>query len=122
AGMTDKLKSFIADAEREATQRLGELAVRKAELAARHRNERAKLVAGLESRWEAEAQRRAQRLPKGFSGLWHRLTGQYAKLRRQNEREALEAWQRDRAAKDDLIFRQLDEREALQTYIRAQRS
>src|SRR5690606_8620118 len=54
--------------------------------------------------------------------IWHRLTGQYAKIRKQNEREALEAYRRDRAAKDDLIFRQLEERGALQSYIRAQRS
>ncbi|WP_127144660.1 hypothetical protein [Pelagibacterium montanilacus] len=78
--------------------------------------------ADLERRWEAEARRRAGRLPKGFSGIWHRLTGQYAKIRKQNEREALEAFRRDRAVKDDLIFRQLEERGALQSYIRAERS
>jgi len=121
-GMTDKLKAFVADAEREARQRHDELASRKAELAARHRDEREKLSADLERRWEAEAQRRAGRLPKGFSGIWHRLTGLYAKIRKQNEREALEAHRRDRAAKDDLIFRQIEERGALQSYIRAERS
>lgn len=121
-GMTGKLKAFIADTQREATQRLDELAARKAELAQRHHDEREKLNAGIERRWEAETQRRAQRLPKGFSGLWHRLIGQYAKIRAQNEREALEAYRRDRAAKDDLIFSQLEERGALQSYIKAQRS
>lgn len=121
-GMTDKLKAFIADSEREATQRRGELATRKAELAARHRAEREKLSAGLERRWKAERQRRAQRLPKGFTGIWHRLTGQYARIRTQNELEALEAYRRDRAAKDDLIFRQIEERRVLQSYIRAERS
>jgi hypothetical protein len=120
--MSGKLKTFIADAEREAILRRDELAQRKAELAARHRDEREKLSAGLERRWEAETQRRAQRLPKGFSGIWHRLTGQYDRIRMQNEREALETYHRDRAAKDDLIFRQLEERQALQTYILAQRS
>src|SRR5690606_33656036 len=73
-------------------------------------------------RWEEEAQLRAQRLPKGISGLWHRLTGQYAKIRMHNEREALQAYQRDREAKDDMIFRQLEERHALQSYIKAQRA
>lgn len=120
--VSGKLKAFIADTQREATQRLDELAARKAELAQRHRAEREKLNAGLERRWEAETQHRAQRLPKGFSGLWHRLTGQYAKIRALNEREALEAYRRDRAAKDELIFSQLEERQALQTYIKAQRS
>ncbi|WP_422363225.1 relaxase/mobilization nuclease domain-containing protein [Pyruvatibacter mobilis] len=121
-GITDKLKTFIADTQREATQRHDKLATRKAELAARHHTEREKLKSGLERRWQAEAQSRAGRLPKGFSGIWHRLTGQYAKIRKQNEREAFEAYRRDRAATDDLIFRQLEERGALQTYIRAERS
>ena len=120
-GMTGKLQAFIADAERKAAQRSEELAQQKAALASRHRAEREKLATGLERRWQAETQRRAQRLPKGFSGIWHRLTGQYAKIRDQNEREALEAYHRDRMAKDDLIFRQLDERGSLQSYIRAER-
>ncbi|MET3663354.1 relaxase/mobilization nuclease domain-containing protein [Aquamicrobium ahrensii] len=121
-GMSGKLEAFIADAEREATQRRDELALRKTELSARHRDEREKLNAGIERRWKDEALRRAQRLPKGISGIWHRLTGQYAKIRAQNEQEALEAYRRDQAMKDDLIFRQLEEREVLQSYIRAQRS
>lgn len=120
--MTGKLETFIADVEREAMQRRDELAQRKAEIAARHRDEREKLKAGIERRWKEEAQHRAQRLPKGVSGIWHRLTGRYAKIRTQNEREALEAYRRDQAVKDDLIFRQLEERGGLQSYIRAQRS
>ncbi|HWJ88729.1 MAG TPA: relaxase [Pelagibacterium sp.] len=120
--MTGKLETFIADTEREAMQRHDELTSRKGELAARHRDEREKLNAGLERRWEAETLRRAQRLPKGISGIWHRLTGQYAKIRIQNEREAFEAYRRDREAKDDLIFRQLEERSTLQSYIKAQRA
>lgn len=120
--MTGKLETFIADVEREAMQRRDELAQRKAELATRHRDEREKLNAGIDRRWQEEAQRRAQRLPKGISGIWHRLTGRYAKIRTQNEREALDAYRRDQAMKDDLIFRQLEERGVLQSYIRAQRS
>lgn len=120
--ITGKLETFIADAEREAAQRHNELALRKAEAAARHRDEREKLNTGIESRWNAEAQHRAQRLPKGISGIWYRLTGHYATIRTQNEREALEAYRRDQAMKDDLIFRQLEERSTLQSYIRAQRA
>lgn len=121
-GMTGKLEAFIADVEREAMQRRHELALRKAELAARHRDEREKLNTGIERRWKEETQHRAQRMPKGISGIWHRLTGHYDRIRTQNEREALEAYRRDQAMKDDLIFRQLEERAVLQSYIRAQRS
>jgi hypothetical protein len=61
-------------------------------------------------------------LPKGFSGIWHRLTGQYSRIKAQNEREALEAYRRDRTEKDALIFKQIEERQALQREIQAQRA
>ena len=61
-------------------------------------------------------------MPSGFSGIWHRITGRYAKVKALNEREALEARQRDRAEKDALILKQLEERQALQLDIRAQRA
>ncbi|MCB1497740.1 MAG: relaxase/mobilization nuclease domain-containing protein [Bauldia sp.] len=121
-GMSQKLEAFIKDAERDAKQRLAVMAFRKTELVGRHQDERQKLWAALERRWEAETKRRAQRLPKGFSGIWHRLTGQYSKVKAQNEHEALEAYRRDRAEKDALIFKQLEERQTLQRDIKAQRA
>src|SRR5690606_15311247 len=102
-GMTRKLEAFIRDAERQARQREAVVAFRKTEMVARHQDARQLLTAAHEQRWQAETRQRAQRLPKGFSGIWHRLTGQYAKIRAQNELEALEAYRRDRAEKDDLI-------------------
>ena len=120
--MTRKLEAFIKDAERQARQRQAVVAFRKTEMVARHQDERQRLTAAHEQRWQAETRQRAQRLPKGFSGIWHRLTGQYAKIRAQNELEALEAYRRDRAEKDALIFGQLEERQVLQRDIKAQRS
>ncbi|WP_126976689.1 relaxase/mobilization nuclease domain-containing protein [Frigidibacter oleivorans] len=120
-GMTRKLESFIRDVERDARQRLAAAVFRKSEMVARHQDERQKLSAAQERRWHAETKTRAQRLPKGFAGLWHRLTGQYGKIRAQNEQETLQSWRRDRAEKDELIFRQLGERQGLQRDIRAQR-
>lgn len=120
-GMTRKLEAFIRDVERDAKQRLAATAFRKTEMVDRHQDERQKLSAAQERRWQAETKTRAQRLPKCFAGLWHRHTGQYGKIRAQNEQETLQAWRRDRAEKDELIFRQLDERQGLQRDIRAQR-
>lgn len=57
-----------------------------------------------------------------MSGIWHRLTGRYAKVKAQNEHEALDALRRDRGEKDALIVRQLDERQVLQHEVRAQRT
>lgn len=121
-GMTSKLEAFIADTQREATQRLSVLAFRKTEMVGRQRDERQKLWAAHEQRWQAETKRRAQRLPKGFSGIWHHLTGQYGKIKAQNERETLQAFRRDRAEKDALVLKHVEEREALQRDIKAQRT
>jgi hypothetical protein len=121
-GMTRKLEEYIKDVERYAKQRLALVAFRKTELVARHQDERQKLWAAHEKRWQAETRQRAQRLPRGFSGIWQRLTGGYGRIRAQNEHEALQAWRRDRAEKDAVIFRQLEERQVLQRDIKAQRS
>ena len=119
--ITSRLQKFIKDVERDAARRLLQIEFRKAEMVGRHQEERRQVTQAHEQRWQAETVRRAQRLPRGFSGIWHRLTGQYAKVKAQNEREALEALHRDRAEKDALIFRQLEERQAIQREVKAQR-
>lgn len=120
--LTRKLEHFIKEVETEAKLRMAMLDFRKAELLAHHTEERSKIWAAHERRWLAETKQRAERLPKGFSGIWHRLTGQYGRIKDQNEREVLEAWQRDRAEKDALIFKQLEERESLQRDIKRHRA
>lgn len=121
-GMTRQLEEYIKDVERDAKRRLATMAFRKTDLVARHQDERQKLAAAHERRWQAETRQRAQRLPTGFSGIWHRITGRYARVKAQNERETLQAWRRDRAEKDEIIFRQLEERRGLQRDLRAQRT
>lgn len=119
--MTVRLEQFIKQAERDAARRSLQIEFRKAEIVGRHQDERRRLSEAQEQRWEAETRQRAERLPKGFSGIWHRLTGRYAKVKAQNEREALEALHRDRAEKDALIFRQIEERQIIRREVRAQR-
>lgn len=121
SGMTARLQDFIKDTERDATRRSLLIEFRKAEVIGRHQEERLRLTQAHERRWKAETQKRAERLPTGFSGIWHRLTGRYAKVKAQNERDALDALRRDRAEKDALIVRQIEERQAVQQEIRAQR-
>jgi predicted mannosyl-3-phosphoglycerate phosphatase (HAD superfamily) len=119
--MTGKIREFIEQAEKDAQRRSAFIDFRKAEVVGRHVEERRALGEAQEKRWQAETLARAARLPKGFSGIWHRLTGRYAKVKAQNERETLEALHRDRDEKDALIMRQLEERQALEREIRAQR-
>lgn len=121
-GMTRRIEEYIKDVERDAQRRAASAAFRKTEMVARQQDERKNLWAAHERRWQTETAARAQRLPKGFSGIWHRLTGRYARVKAQNEHETLQAWQRDRAEKDALVFRQLDERQVLQRDLKAQRA
>lgn len=121
-GMTAKLQSLIADVERDAARRSAHIEFCKGEMVGRHRDERKRLVEAQDKRWLAETKARAARLPKGFSGIWHRLTGRYSQIKAQNEREALEAWRRDRMEKDTLVVRQIEERQTLQRDIRLQRA
>jgi hypothetical protein len=90
-------------------------------MVARHQEQRAKAWSGIDKRWLAETRERAGRMPRGLSGIWHRLTGQFAKIKAQNEQETLKAWQRDRDKKDAFIFKQIEEREVLQRDIKRQR-
>lgn len=46
-------------------------------------------------------------------GIWHRLTGKHEKTKRQNELDALVAFQRDRQEKDELIFMHIQQRQRL---------
>lgn len=121
-GMTRKLEAFIKDARRDAKQRYAMLDFRRTEVVARHRDERQSLSRLHEKRWLAETNERSARLPRGFTGIWRRLTGEYAKIKRQNEQELLKALQRDRAETDALIVRQLEERQSLQVDIKRQRA
>ena len=86
-------------------------------MAEQHRSERRKLDEGQEKRWAIETQARAARMSRGFRGLWDRVTGRHAEIKRQNEREAWQAWQRDQAQREALIAAQLEERQRLQARI-----
>ena len=120
-GMSSKLHKFIKDVERDAKRRTTQIEFKKAEIVGRHQEERRQLSEAQEIRWKAETQKRAERLPRGMSGIWHRLTGRYAKVRSQNESEALDAMRRDHSEKDTLIFKQIEERQKIQQEIKTQR-
>lgn len=79
-----------------------------------HQTERRKLEAGQASRAIDEQRARAARVRGGVRGVWDMLTGRYAKVRKENEAEALQSLRRDRAQRDALIRDHLCERADLQ--------
>lgn len=111
------LSRHIAEAKRAAANALKPLNERKRAMQEQHRAERQRLDRMQRQRQDAERQARADRLRKGISGLWDRLTGRHGRTRKQNEMEAFFGMQRDRAQRHDLVSAQLKERQALQSQI-----
>ncbi|WP_417681690.1 relaxase/mobilization nuclease domain-containing protein [Roseibium sp.] len=99
-------------------QRLDE---QRCKMVAQHRAERQRLEKGQRLRFEQEARERSARINSGLKGLWQRVSGQRAKIQRQNEAEALEALRHDREQQDALIFQQMQDRRKLQTELKALR-
>lgn len=116
--MSAMLRSHIDQAERANKLSSAALKFQYTQTIQRQRDERETLSHAQELRWNAENAARAQLLSKGFRGIWDRLTGKHAEIKKQNERGALLALRRDRDEKDSLIFRHIEERERLQHRIR----
>ena len=83
-----------------------------------HRSARQKLEKRQKAEAEQQTRARAERLPKGLRGLWHRLTGQYQKIRALNEMEAQATRLHQTEERQKLIEKQLEQRAVLQTQFR----
>ncbi|MEW8626274.1 MAG: relaxase/mobilization nuclease domain-containing protein [Candidatus Thiodiazotropha sp.] len=112
--LVSRLRGVIREIRRDYKNRLAPLLAQKTKLKDRHNNERKALSEKQAESWQQETRDRQTRLNKGFRGLWDRLTGRYVRIIRQNEAEAFESYNRDRAQKDRLIQDQLRERKSLQ--------
>ncbi len=121
AGMTNMLKLQVQRAEQAYKTRSVALRFERTQLLQRQREERERLRTAQEQRWNAETRARAERLSSGFRGIWDRLTGKYAGIKRQNERDALLAFYRDREEKDKVIFSHIEERQRLHGRMREER-
>lgn len=89
----------------------------KLDMVASHRQERAKLDAMQKDRWQNEELKRSARIRKGFKGIWDKLNGRYWKTRKRNEQETWQAHKRDLKEREELIHKQLEQRQNLQVQI-----
>ncbi|WP_413207035.1 relaxase/mobilization nuclease domain-containing protein [Rhodospirillum sp. A1_3_36] len=119
--VTDKLHHFMNEADQHHAAQQRPLTDERAAMIRRHREERATLTQDQATRWQEEQQVRANRFRKGLRGLWDRLTGTTAAIRKQNEQERWEHLTRDREERDGLVVTQMKERQALQERIVALR-
>ena len=109
---------FTSDIRKNNHTRVAPLLEQKARMKTRHQSERENLTETQKQRWQQESEDRHARLNTGIRGLWDRLTGQHDRTIDQNELEAWQAVVRDRQQRDELIQRQLEERQALQVNIK----
>lgn len=120
--MSPTIRRHIAQARERFSHRAAHLGSAKESMTREHREQRTILAQQQSHQWLGETKARAERLPKGLRGLWHRLTGQYQKVRRENELEAQATLDRHASERAQLIDRQRGERARLQTAIRHLRS
>lgn len=83
------------------------------ELAARQRLERHHLREAQRQRADRHARALRDRLPTGWRAAWAKASGHYNRLLRDNAARTRRLEERDRAARQDLVLRQLEERRAL---------
>lgn len=119
--VSDKLHSFIDDVNKRHEDEARPLSEDRGRMVRTHRAERQALLQKQEKRWQQEQQARSQRFTKGLRGLWDRLTGTAAGIRKQNEAEIWRCVVRDREQRDNLVVTQMAERQELQKKIEALR-
>lgn len=112
------IKKRIADLKKRQADEASPLQAEKKAMTQNHREERSSLKIFHEERWQGEALARANRLRKGVMGLWDRVSGRRGKVSRQNEKEIADNRLRDRAERQEVISRQLAERQELQKRIK----
>ena len=116
--MTDKLQTYIQEVQAQLQHQVQPYIQKKRSLQHHHQKERERLEHKQDERWQQESIARSQRMLKGIKGIWHRITGKYQKIRNQNEVETEKCRIRDRDQKQNLIERQLTQRQKLQEQVR----
>jgi hypothetical protein len=79
-------------------------------MVAKQRSQREALRKDQETRWAADTKLRSARMRQGWRGVWDKVTGQSNRTRARNELEALQAQQRDRLHRDQLVWSHIHER------------
>ncbi|MEM1193419.1 MAG: hypothetical protein AAGH42_08525 [Pseudomonadota bacterium] len=111
--MQTRMEQFDQSLSNQLSRKETEFERRRDALVTRQKSERQALCEKLATRDQAENRERQARFTTGLRGIWDRLHGHHKHVRQQNEREALEFLKRDRASKDQLTFRHIDERQRL---------
>lgn len=119
--MTPTIRRHVEETRTRFHKRAATLGDIKMEMTHRHRDERAKFDERQRRERDEQNRMRAARLPKGLRGLWHRMTGDYQKVRASNEAEAECARQEQAEERQAFIDKQREQRAALQAQFKEMR-
>lgn len=117
ARLTGRVRDYLKEGREIQARELAPEIKALREMIKAHRQERVQLEDKLEQRRLAETKARSARLHKGVRGVWELLTGKARAIRRQNEKEAFHACQRDRDQREAHFTAQSREKQMLQTKI-----
>lgn len=119
--MTPQVNKYLREAKFKNFKEMQPLTTQRETMTEAHRVERNRFNQQQQERWNAETNARAQRMSKGFKGLWEKLTGKQAMIRKQNEMETFFRQERDKKQAHDLRTAQMNERRTLQAQIHQKR-
>jgi MobA/VirD2-like, nuclease domain len=114
--MLPTLDDFQKTLETQNQKRRNEFDKRRLELVQRQRTERQTFTEKIKARQNEETKHRQQRFRAGIKGLWDRMRGAHKRIAKENIKEAQVALIRDRTERDNLIFKQLDQRKHLHIF------
>lgn len=112
--VTDHIHSYMDQVNAKHQQDFEPLNTRNLEMRAHHRQERKTLKAKQKQRWQRETRDRTNKHNKGMRGLWDRVSGNHAQIKRENEKDAWNALKRDQEQRDNLVKAQMKDRGYLQ--------
>jgi hypothetical protein len=112
--MSPAIRRHIADSRARFEKRAATLGEYKAEMTRLHRQARDTLEDRQKTEAKEETRERAARLPRGVMSLWHRLTGKYQAIRKENEAAAEATQARHADELHTLIETQHSQRSMLQ--------
>ncbi|MEE9355052.1 MAG: relaxase/mobilization nuclease domain-containing protein [Methylococcaceae bacterium] len=112
--LAQRIHTFTNEIKQQHGRCFSPILAQKDKMIKRHQETRNILAEKQSKRQEQEKKKRQARFSKGFRGIWDRFTGKHSQAKKQNEIEAYQSYLRDKVEKDTFIFRQLEERSALQ--------
>lgn len=115
--VTDHIHDYIDQVDAQQVKDMAPLASQRQAMRADHRKERQLLKIKQKQRWQDETRARNNRLSTGLRSLWDRVSGNRAKIQKQNEKESWDAAKRDQKQRDELVKAQMRDRRRLQSQI-----